>query len=96
MLKKSSTAPTKSMSNVPGSAALPALLERGQQLGPVRVPASALDLGELGHELAAVYLVGDSLTLRIQTQPTRALAVGGDAVVGDETGQGRGHVQTLV
>jgi hypothetical protein len=33
------------------------------------VPASALDLGELGHELAAVDLAGDSLTLRVKAQP---------------------------
>jgi len=33
------------------------------------VPASALDLGELGHELAAVDLAGDGLTLRVKAQP---------------------------
>ena len=46
------------------------------RLRPVRVPASALDLGELGHELAAVDLAGDGLTLRVKAQPARALAVG--------------------
>jgi len=39
-----------------GSAALPALFKGGQELRPVRVPVSALNLGELGHELAAVEL----------------------------------------
>ena len=81
--------------NQQGSAALPALLKGGKQLRPVRVPASALDLGELGHELAAVDLAGDGLTLRVKAQPARAQAVGGDAVIGDETGQESGHVQIL-
>ena len=59
------------------------------------MPASALDLGELSHELPAVDLASDGLTLRVKTQPTGTLAVGGDAVIGDETGKGRGHVQIL-
>ena len=37
------------------------------RLRPVRVPASALDLGELGHELATIHLASNSLTLRIKT-----------------------------
>ena len=59
------------------------------------MPTSALDLGELGYELAAVDLAGDGLTLRVKAEATRALAVSGDAVVGDEGGQGSGHVQIL-
>ena len=59
------------------------------------MPASALDLGELGHELAAVDLTGDGLTLRVKAQPARALTVGRDAVIGNERGQGREHVQIL-
>ena len=78
-----------------GGAALPAFFERGQQLGPVRVPASALDLGELGHELAAVHLAGNSLPLRVQPQPTCALAIGRNAVMGDEVGQRRASEQIL-
>jgi hypothetical protein len=31
------------------------------------VSASALDLGELGHELATIHLASNSLTLRIKT-----------------------------
>jgi len=81
--------------NQQGGAALPALLKGGQELRPVRVPASALDLGELGHELAAVHLAGDGLTLGFKAETTRALAVGRNAVISDETGQGRGHVQIL-
>lgn len=81
--------------NQQGSATLPALFEGGQKLRPVRVPASALDLGELGHELAAVHLAGNGLALRVQTEAARALAVGGNAVIGNETGQGSGHVQIL-
>lgn len=49
--------------NQQGSAALSALLKGGKQLRPVRVSASALDLGELGHELAAVDLAGNGLAL---------------------------------
>jgi hypothetical protein len=48
------------------------------------VPASALDLGELGHELATVDLAGDGLTLRVKAQPARALAVGRNTVIGNE------------
>ena len=55
-------------SNQKNGAALPALFERGQELRPVSVPASALDLGELGYELATVDLAGDGLTLRVQAQ----------------------------
>lgn len=46
-----------------GGRALRVLIEGCQQLGPTGVPASALDLGELGHELATVDLAGNGLTL---------------------------------
>ena len=75
--------------------ALAALFQGGEELRPVRVPASALDLGEFGGQLTAVDLAGDSLALRVEAEAASALAVGGDAVVGDETGQGSGHVQIL-
>jgi hypothetical protein len=52
--------------NQQGSAALPALFKGGKQLRPVRVPPSALDLSELGHELTTVGLAGDGLTLRVK------------------------------
>jgi hypothetical protein len=70
--------------NQQSSAALPTLFKCGQELRPVRVPASALDLGELGHELAAVDLAGDGLTLRVKAQPARALAVSRNTVIGNE------------
>jgi hypothetical protein len=41
-------------------------LKGGKQLRPVRVPPSALDLSELGHELTTVGLAGDGLTLRVK------------------------------
>ena len=78
-----------------GRAALAALIERGQELRPVRVPPSALDLGELSHELAAVDLAGDGLTLRVKAEAARALAIRGNAVIGDKTGRRSGHVQIL-
>jgi hypothetical protein len=56
------------------------------------VPASALDLGELGHELAAVDLAGDGLTLRVKAQPARALAVGRNTVIGNEIGHGSASI----
>jgi hypothetical protein len=61
-------------------------------LRPVRVPPSALDLGELGHELAAVDLAGDGLTLRIKAQPARALAVGRNTVIGNEISHGSASI----
>jgi len=59
------------------------------------VPASALDLGVLGGELAAVHLAGDGLALRVEAETASALAIRGNAIVGDEMGQGSGHVQIL-
>jgi hypothetical protein len=56
------------------------------------VPASALDLGELGHELAAVDLAGDGLTLRVKAQPARALAVGRNTVIGNEISHGSASI----
>ena len=81
--------------NQQGSATLPTLFEGGEELRPVRMPASALDLGELGHERAAVHLAGNGLALRIEAEATSALAIRGDTVIGDERGQGSGHVQIL-
>ena len=78
--------------NQQGSAALPALLKGGKQLRPVRVSASALDLGELGHELATVDLAGDGLTLRVKAQPARALAVGRNTVIGNEISHGSASI----
>jgi hypothetical protein len=78
--------------NQQGSAALPTLFKSGQELRPVRVPASALDLGELGHELASVDLAGDGLTLRVKAQPARALAVGRNTVVGNEINHGSASI----
>jgi hypothetical protein len=78
--------------NQQGSAALSALLKGGKQLRPVRVSASALDLGELGHELAAVDLAGDGLTLRVKAQPARALAVGRNTVIGNEISHGSASI----
>jgi len=82
--------------NQQGSAALPALLKGGKQLGPVRVPPSALDLGELGHELATVDLAGDGLTLRVKAQPARALAVGRNTVIGNEISHGSASIVAAV
>jgi hypothetical protein len=56
------------------------------------VSASALDLGELGHELAAVDLAGDGLTLRVKAQPARALAVGRNTVIGNEISHGSASI----
>jgi hypothetical protein len=78
--------------NQQGSVALAALFKGGQELRPVRVPASALDLGELGHELAAVDLAGDGLTLRVKAQPTCALAVGRNTVIGNEISHGSASI----
>src|ERR1017187_8427225 len=78
--------------NQQGSAALPTLFKCGQELRPVRVPASALDLGELGHELAAVDLAGDGLTLRVKAQPARALAVGRNTVIGNKISHGNASI----
>ena len=47
-------------------AALTALVERSEELRPVRVSASTLDLGKLGGQLAAVHLAGDGLALRVK------------------------------
>src|ERR1039458_3906774 len=80
--------------NQQGSAALPTLFKGGQELRPIRVPASALDLGELGHELAAVDLAGDGLTLRVKAQPARALAVGRNTIIGNEIGHGSASIVT--
>lgn len=52
------------------------------------MPASALDLSELSHELAAVDLAGDGLTLRVKAQPARALAVGRNTLIGNEISHG--------
>jgi hypothetical protein len=60
------------------------------------VPASALDLGELGHELAPVDLAGDGLTLRVKAQPARALAVGRNTVVGNEISHGSASIVSPV
>jgi hypothetical protein len=56
------------------------------------VPASALDLGKLGHELATIDLAGDGLTLRVKAQPTRALAVGRNTVIGNEISHGSASI----
>jgi hypothetical protein len=56
------------------------------------VSPSALDLGELGHELAAVDLAGDGLTLRVKAQPTRALAVGRNTVIGNKLSHGNASI----
>jgi len=47
-------------------AALAALGEGGEELGPVGVPAPALDLGELGHEPAGADESGDGLALGVE------------------------------
>jgi hypothetical protein len=60
------------------------------------VPASALDLGELGHELATVDLAGDGLTLRVKAQPARALAVGRNTVIGNEISHGSASIVAAV
>jgi hypothetical protein len=60
------------------------------------VPASALDLGELGHELATVDLVGDGLTLRVKAQPARALAVGRNTIIGNEISHGSASIVAAV
>jgi len=80
--------------NQQGSAALPALFKGGKQLRPVRVSASALDLSELGHELATIDLAGDGLTLRVKAQPARALAVGRNTVIGNEISHGSASIVT--
>jgi hypothetical protein len=59
------------------------------------LPSFALDLGERGHELAAIDLSSHSLTLRLKAETACALAVSGDAVVDNERRQGSGHVQIL-
>jgi hypothetical protein len=56
------------------------------------VPPSALDLSELGHELAAVDLASDGLTLRVKAQPARALAVGRNTVIGNEISHGSASI----
>src|ERR1035438_3638808 len=80
--------------NQQSSAALPTLFKCGQELRPVRVPASALDLGELGHELATVDLAGDGLTLRVKAQPACALAVSRNTVIGNEISHGSASIVT--
>jgi len=69
--------------------------ERLLQFGPV-ISFSALDLGELGHELAAVDLAGDGLTLRVKAQPARALAVGRNTVIGNEISHGSASIVAAV
>jgi hypothetical protein len=56
------------------------------------VSASALDLGELGYELATVDLAGDGLTLRVKAQPARALAVGRNTVIRNEMSHGSASI----
>src|ERR1035441_1803677 len=74
---------------------LAALFECGEELGAVCVPPSALDLGKLGHELAAVHLTRHGLPLRVQPEAARALAVGRNPVIGDDIGHDFPFVQSL-
>ena len=61
-----------------------ACIERGGELRAVGVPLAALDLLELGEQGSAVREPGNSGALGFQSKAALTLAVGRDAVVGNE------------